>query len=168
MWQAPKAQSNPVAPSLEGDSLRSGTMASKRKRRATITRGCAGIAEAEELIENARRTQAQELDLSLTSLNTPLGSLPESVWQLTHLWSLSLRNLQLSALPEAIGNLTQLQRLYLSDNRLTALPDAIGELNQLQQLNVSSNQFAAFPVAIGKSASAARFRTIYSPRFHHH
>ncbi|ALF52156.1 hypothetical protein ACX27_03690 [Nostoc piscinale CENA21] len=54
--------------------------------------------EAEQRIEQARREDAVELDLS---------------------------NMGLTEVPEAIANLTQLQTLNLSNNQLTELSEAI-------------------------------------------
>ena len=111
--------------------------------------------KAEQKIEEARRTGATKLDLS-NDLGTPdekkLTELPESLWQLTQLQSLSLSHNNLTAVPDTIGQLIQLQSLNLYGNQLTAVPDAIGQLTQLQSLNLGGNQLTAVPATIGKLA----------------
>ena len=64
---------------------------------------------AEQEIEKARRSGAEELDLC----NFGLTELPESLGQFTQLLSLDLDHNLLRALPESLGQLTQLQLLYL-------------------------------------------------------
>jgi internalin A len=132
-----------------------------------------GIAETK--IEQARRTGATVLDLSITwnaidyfpkltavpeSLgqltqleildldNNELTELPESLGQLTKLQMLNLDNNELMELPEWVGQLTQLQTLKLFRNQLTALPESLGQLTQLQTLNLSYNQLTALPESL--------------------
>jgi len=109
--------------------------------------------EAEQKIEEARRSGAKKLDLSVPwgDEKTPkLTELPESLAQLTQLQSLNLFNNQLTALPESLGQLKQLQSLDLSRNQLAALPESLGQLTQLQSLNLSSNRLTALPESLGQ------------------
>jgi internalin A len=118
-------------------------------------------------IEEARKSGARKLDLSLLKLSTlpeaigqlsqlqelnlfgnQLSTLPEAIWQLSHLQELDLSGNQLSTLPETIGQLSQLQRLFLSSNQLSALPEAISRLSQLQGLYLSNNQLSTLPEAV--------------------
>jgi internalin A len=98
------------------------------------------------LIEEARKTQATDLDLSAEDLT----ELPESIGQLTQLEFLDLAGNQLTELPESIGQLTQLQSLSLWANQLTELPESIGQLTQLQSLDLWSNQLTKVPESIGQ------------------
>lgn len=63
----------------------------------------AAYRKAEEKIEQARRTGATELDLSVAwddKKSPKLTELPESLGHLTQLQSLNLSRMQLTALPE--------------------------------------------------------------------
>lgn len=95
----------------------------------------------EELIAEAKRTEATELDLS----GLELRAVPETVWELTALQKLDLWGNQLTALPERVGELTALQRIDLSDNRLTTLPAALGKLTALQGLFLQGNPGLGLP-----------------------
>ncbi len=109
--------------------------------------------EAEQKIEEARRTGATELDLS-TKYDAPdeekLTELPESMWELTQLQSLNLRSNKLAAVPDTIGQLSQLQKLDLSENLLTAVPETICLLIKLQALDISYNKLTLVPESIGQ------------------
>jgi internalin A len=88
---------------------------------------------------------------SLTISYTKLTALPDSLGRLTQLTSLNLPNNQLTALPDSLGQLTQLRELNLSDNQLTALPDSLGQLTQLKFLYLPNNQFATLPEWLSQS-----------------
>ena len=92
---------------------------------------------AERKIEEARRSGAKELGLSV-AYGRPdserLTELPDSLGQLTQLQTLDLSRNQLTALPDSLGQLTQLQSLNLHNNPLTALPESLGNLSQLRDL----------------------------------
>lgn len=66
--------------------------------------------QAEQKIEEARRSGATELDLS----EMKLTELPESLRELTQLHTLDLCDIQLTALPEPLRRLTLLSGLYLA------------------------------------------------------
>ncbi len=104
------------------------------------------------LIKEARRTRAAELNLSFQDLT----ALPESVGQLTQLQYLHLTGNQLTTLPESIGRLKLLQRLYLSGNQLTTLPESIGQLKLLQRLDLSGNRLTTLPESIGQLTQLQR------------
>jgi len=103
---------------------------------------------AAKKIENAWRSGAKELDLSLpwnARDSERLTDLPESLGQLTQLQSLNLSNNRLTALPECLDQLTQLQSLNLTGNQLTALPEWLGHLTRLQELSLGNNKLAEAP-----------------------
>ena len=108
---------------------------------------------AEQKIEEARRSEAKGLDLSVgwdAKDSDKLTELPESLIQLTQLQSLSLSSNRLTALPEWLSQLTQLQYLNLSGNQLTALPKWLGKLSKLEELKISGNQLTALPEVLGQ------------------
>lgn len=114
-------------------------MAKRRDRVADKREG-----EAERRIEEARRTAALDLDLSVLSLR----GLPDSIWQLTQLHSLDVSSNELASLPESIEQLTQLRSLDVSLNKLTSLPKAVGRLARLERLCIYSNQLKSVPESI--------------------
>lgn len=82
----------------------------------------------------------------------PLGTLPNSIGELTRLKELRISGNQLRELPDSIGNLSQLQRLWASGNRLRNLPDSIGKLADLHHLDVHNNELEKLPDSIGNLA----------------
>ena len=104
---------------------------------------------AEEKIDEARQSGANELDLSVErswdEKSLKLTELPESLGHLTQLQSLDLSGNQLTALPEWLGQLTQLHGLDIADNRLTALPVWLSQLTHLQKLSIHSCQLTTLP-----------------------
>lgn len=110
--------------------------------------------QAEQKIEEARRTGATKLDLSRMKLT----DLPESLGQLSQLQELNLANNQLTALPEWLAQLMQLQTLDLSHNQLATLPELLVQLTQLQTLNLSHNQLTALPVWVGQLTQLRELR----------
>ncbi len=66
-------------------------------------------------------------------------SIPNWVFQLTKLESLSLRQNNLNSIPEGIKNFTLLKSLNLASNDITVLPKWILELSDLKNLNLEHN-----------------------------
>jgi hypothetical protein len=77
-----------------------------------------------------------------------LTTLPDRITQLSGLTELYLESNQLETLPAAIGQLTNLKKLHLKGNRLIALPPEIGLLTNLVELDLGNNQLAALPPEI--------------------
>ena len=101
---------------------------------------------AEERIENARKSNTDDLDLSGLGLTV----LPDSIGDLGQLRHLSLRDNQLTALPDSISSLTRLLTFWLTNNQLTDLPDSIGLMSSLSYLHVSNNRLSTLPETIGE------------------
>jgi Leucine-rich repeat (LRR) protein/GTPase SAR1 family protein len=99
-----------------------------------------------ELIEAARISEVEELDLS----NMGLPLLPESLSQLTQLRSLNLGGNELSKLPESFGQLRKLQSLMIDNNQLTKLPESLCELTNLKVLYLNSNHLKNLPESLGQ------------------
>ena len=103
-----------------------------------------GMPKARERIENAIRRGGRVLDLTLGRLT----SMPEALWQMRDLQSLTLSGNQLSTVPEALGQLKALQVLRLDNNQITSLPEALGHLKELRMLILSHNHLASVPEAL--------------------
>ena len=109
--------------------------------------------QAEQKIQQALKSGATELVLGgdyKTPEEKKLSELPESLWKLTHLKSLTISYTKLTTLPPSLGQLTQLTELDLSNNQLTTLPDSLGQLTQLTSLSLSSNQLTTLPDSLGQ------------------
>ncbi len=109
--------------------------------------------EAEKKIQAALQSGATELVLGggfNTKDENKLTELPESIWELRQLESLTISHTKLTALPESIEKLTELTSLDLSNNQLTTLPVSIGQLIQLQSLNLSTNELQEFPKSVSQ------------------
>ncbi|KAK4848918.1 hypothetical protein QYF36_018623 [Acer negundo] len=87
-------------------------------------------------------------------LSYELGSLQESIGNLTALQYVDLSNTQLRALPESIGNLCHLQTLKIESCLLFQLPRRTGDLVNLQHLYVNScRNLLSMPEGIGRLTS---------------
>jgi Leucine-rich repeat (LRR) protein len=58
---------------------------------------------------------------------------------------LELNNRELTSLPQSLFDLTHLIKLDLSDNSLTSISKRIGELKSLEIVNFSNNQLQNLP-----------------------
>ena len=90
---------------------------------------------AQEIIDEAKRERAQELDFSGCWFD-----IPESIGDLVDLRTLNVSRMRTTALPSSIGNLKSLLRLIASGSKLKRLPETVGRLSQLEQLDLSDNQ----------------------------
>ena len=77
-----------------------------------------------------------------------LKSIPEEIFELRTLKSLSLEFNQLTEIPDEISNLTSLTRLYLNYNSLERLSESIGRLSSLKSLSVIHNNISHLPKSL--------------------
>ncbi|MEZ5357378.1 MAG: COR domain-containing protein [Candidatus Zixiibacteriota bacterium] len=99
-----------------------------------------------------------------------LEIIPDMIFRLTHLESLSLRNNKITSIPAGISKLKRLRSLYLSNNkiqsiskgidssnleelfiphnRLSKLPSEISQFTKLKKLLISDNQLSTLPRSI--------------------
>lgn len=118
-------------------------------------------------IEEARRSNASELDLSDLKLQVipeavrqlgnikradfsrnQLTAVPESILQFTKLENLDLSKNQINFVPASITQLGNLEFLILTDNRLTSIPDSVCRVDSLKFLNLSLNRITVIPKSI--------------------
>src|SRR5690349_7181974 len=78
------------------------------------------------LIEEARDLKSKDLDLSSYNFPEPLRGIPDEVFELPQLESLSLYGNKIREVPERIRNLHNLKYLNLSGNPITKVPDIPG------------------------------------------
>lgn len=102
-----------------------------------------------ERIRQAADSGAESLDL----YNLGLTSLPDELWELTHLGELILSRNQLTSLPPEIGKLANLTKIDLSYLGLTSLPDKLWKLTHLKELDLSWNKLTSLPVEISQLTS---------------
>lgn len=79
-----------------------------------------------------------------------LKAIPEIVFKIKGLETLSLRANRLKYIPAEISNLKTLKDLDLYGNQLTNLPDSIGELSSLENLSIGNNQISALPISMSR------------------
>ena len=79
-----------------------------------------------------------------------LKAIPETVFKIKGLETLSLRANQLQNIPAEISNLKALKNLDLSYNQLTSLPSSIGKLTSLENLSIVNNQISALPISTSR------------------
>lgn len=77
-----------------------------------------------------------------------LKSIPQDVFELKNLKSLSLEFNELTEIPDEISNLISLKHLYLDYNLLKALPESIGMLSSLKSLSINHNSISHLPESI--------------------
>ena len=77
-----------------------------------------------------------------------LKEIPEALFKLTALQSLSLSSNSISLIPESIGNLTTLQSLNINNNKINLLPDSLCQIKSLQSLYISFNDIKNLPKQI--------------------
>ncbi len=71
--------------------------------------------------------------------NFGIVSVPDEVWELTHITDLLLDGNQLTSISPKIGNLINLETLWLNNNQLLSLPDSINKLVKLEITDIQDN-----------------------------
>jgi len=94
---------------------------------------------------------------------TQIGTLPESIENLSSLQSLNLGYTRISMLPKSIGNLSELQRLDLRSTKISVLPESIGDLTSLQNLYFGSTPISTLPESIGNLSRLQILTLSYTP-----
>lgn len=103
----------------------------------------------------------QSIDLSDTSLQCQLRSLPVLEANFDHVTRLRLNRSQFSNEVEGfLGHFRQLRALDLSSNRLTHLPAAISDMPHLLELHVGNNQIMLTGPAIESIKNLTRLKVL--------
>lgn len=105
------------------------------------------MTDIESKLKEARISR--KLDLGASRLSEEL---PEKLFGLESLKTLSLYRNQLKSVPKNLWTLQNITELNLYRNRLETLPNGISQLKSLQILNLGSNRFIQIPVKISKSS----------------
>jgi small GTP-binding protein len=92
-------------------------------------------------IRQAAESGSKELNLS----DLQLKSLPNEIWELTHLQVLMIVDNEINFLSSDIKKLTALTRLYLTRNKFTSLPQEIWNLPALKEIYISGNPLLEIP-----------------------
>jgi len=100
--------------------------------------------EALRRIEEARVSNARELDLS----GLKLEAVSESIAELSNLESLYLVNNRITAIPESIARLRNLVVLDLRNNLISLIPGFLSQLSNLRVLDLHGNHVTAIPESI--------------------
>ncbi|HEC37223.1 hypothetical protein LCGC14_0639560 [marine sediment metagenome] len=79
-----------------------------------------------------------------------LKSIPEEIYDLRNLKTLSLEFNQISEIDKETSNLVSLKHFYLDYNQLESLPESIGNLLSLKGLSVVHNNVERLPISIKK------------------
>jgi len=91
-----------------------------------------------------------------------LAGLPDSLWAIDTITSLSLSSNRIAALPPALGQLHALKTLLLADNCLEEVPEEIGALQECQELSLAWNKIKALPASIGTLANVRTLNVSYN------
>ncbi|MFY7991210.1 MAG: leucine-rich repeat domain-containing protein [Fluviicola sp.] len=86
---------------------------------------------------------------AITASHLKWDSIPESLWNFTHLRYLDLSKNRLKEIPPEIGKLKELRTLDVSKNKLSGAPVFICQLTQLRKLHIARNQYSSLPSCIG-------------------
>lgn len=106
--------------------------------------GTIGLDQFWDYVESGRIYSVRHINLD----SCGLSAIPEPIFGLKNLESLSLDHNKLRCIPKLIANLTSLKKLYLDDNHLQVLPDVIGNLTNLQILFLEKNNLKMLPASI--------------------
>lgn len=116
-------------------------------RLSEVPKGLVQLTMLQELILGVNRLQIlpewlgqlTALQVLILNTNRSLWELPDSLWQLTGLRTLSVSGTRLTKLPGSVGEMTSLQHLELSGCGLNETPGCIKELTGLLSLEICRN-----------------------------
>lgn len=87
---------------------------------------------------------------TLKFLGNEIGDIPDFIYLLQNLSSLSLYSCCLESIPEQIFKLNVLKSLSITNNRINRIPDDIGLLTNIVTLNLHGNKLESLPASLSK------------------
>jgi len=99
-----------------------------------------------DILKEARVKKSEVLILA----DCGLDQIPNEVFDLVHLKSLSLKGNNLQSIPKEIKKLANLVSLSISNNEISELPDELFELQNLETLSIKQNKVKVLPNNFGK------------------
>jgi len=109
-----------------------------------ITYGVVGLDKFWEYVISKKIFDVKHVNLDGCNLT----EIPEPIFELVNLKTLSLERNHLIRILDLIGNLSSLERLDLCWNLITEIPNSIGELKSLKSLSLSHNKIDRLPSAL--------------------
>jgi len=105
-----------------------------------------GVKQFEEMCNSNRLHEIIYLNLDGWDLKT----IPEEIFTIPKLESLSVEHNRITELPNEISELKNIKYLSLDYNYITELPESIGELKSLETLGIIHNSISYIPNSVGK------------------
>jgi len=114
--------------------------------------GAVGLDQFWEYVNSKKIFSVKHVNLD----SCDLDEIPEPIYDIEKLKTLSLEHNQIKEISEEIGKLTSLEKFYLTDNQITRFPLSIGKLSFLKILDLKKNKLAELPDSIGDLHSLER------------
>lgn len=111
--------------------------------------GIVGLDQFWEYVNSKKIFSVEHVNLD----SCDLSEIPEPIYDMKNIKTLSLEHNQIKVFPEEIGKLKSLKELFLNGSRIEILPDSIGDLTNLEKLYLNDNELKKIPEAIGKLSS---------------
>jgi GTPase SAR1 family protein len=106
-----------------------------------------------EKIRDAKKNRVKVLNLMHRLLepgaSSDLTSIPDEVFELKHLETLSVIGFSLTVIPDSISELVNLTSLDLNKNAITHIPKAVSNLQKLRYLDLSFNRITSAKPVFG-------------------
>ena len=101
-----------------------------------------------DVLKNLKNIQVLKFQ---TVYNNPLHEIPDVIFDLTTLKSLSIVAEELASISDKIAKLKNLEKLNLGYNELTTIPEVLGQLENLKELDLSYNMIESeIPESLNK------------------
>ncbi len=98
------------------------------------------------------------IQLYINNCNLMTETIPEEVWELTHLQTLYLSSNMIAIFPLGLLKLKNLVHLHMNGNALRRVPGRICELCSLESLDLAGNKLETLPPEIGGMTSLKKLR----------
>lgn len=134
---------------------------------------------ARKLVLKARNDQSTQLEIprlgltvlpegifelsaleSLTIIGNPISAVPEEIFKLQKLRSLTIKFCRLQQIDPVILELKSLQHLNLDGNLIKEIPNELYQLDKLQSLSLNNNKISDIPVSIAQLKLLRRLHVV--------